>query len=335
MNNELLSVVVVPRDRFSTTTKCLDALLAHTPEPHELLVVLGGASEKFKKELIQRYSGKARFLFEPSFLGPPQSRNIALKAVRTRLAAIVENDVIVRPGWLTALLKCQKETGAAMVVPLILEDEETIHTAGNGLYRTHRNGIAFGSKELKYYKQAFYGSSNLKRERTDYGELHCQLVEVEPAIRLGVFDEHITEAGECDSGLSWTKGGRELWFEPASVAIYDLPKRIVHVEDIRFFAWRWDMRTILDGYRYFEKKWNLDISEFGNFKHFLLQFNGKCGLLPRLLPSRTALRLDQMFVYARRTAEKSLKVWTFLRGWLFGYYEWTAYDRKPKAARLK
>jgi hypothetical protein len=336
MNSERLSIVVVPRDRFSTTTKCLDTLLAHTPEPHDLLVVLGGASEKHKQELLRQYEGKARFHFEPSFLNPAVARNIALKVVQTRLAVFVENDVIVRPNWLAPLLKCQQETGAAMVVPLILEDEETIHTAGNALYITQRDGVAYGSKELKFYKQLYYGNSNLKRERTDYGEMHCQLVMVEPALRLGVYDEKITEVGECDSGLTWTKAGHQLWFEPASVVIYDLPRRVVNVEDIRLFTWRWDMRTILDGYKYFEKKWNLDIGEFGNFKHFLLLFNGKCGLLPRLLPSRATLWLDQMLVRTRRNAERTLKLWTLFRGRLFGYYEWIdAYDPESKAAHLK
>ena len=149
MNSEPLSIVVVPRDRFSTTAKCLDALLAHTPEPYELIVVLGGASKKTEEALTRRYQGRARFQFEPEFLGPARSRNIALKSIKTRLAVLMENDVIVRKGWLEPLLKCQKETGAAMVVPLILETEETIHTAGNNLYITHRDGIAFGSKELK------------------------------------------------------------------------------------------------------------------------------------------------------------------------------------------
>jgi hypothetical protein len=299
-------------------------------------VVIGGASQKTELELTQRYQGKARFHFEREFLSPARARNIALKTLKTRLAVLMENDVMVRQGWLTPLLKCQQETGAAMVVPLILESEEIIHTAGNNLYITHRDGIAFGSKELKFWQQAYYGNSNLKREKTDYGELHCQLVEVETAVRLGVYDENIMEAGECDSGLTWSKAGCELWFEPESAVIYDLPKRVVEVEDIRLFTWRWDMRLILQGYKYFEQKWKIDISEFGNFKHFLLQFNNKCGLLPRLLPSRSTLWMDQMFSRVRRNAERSLKVWTHLRGRYYGYYDWTAtYDRPSKAARLK
>jgi hypothetical protein len=44
--------------------------------------------------------------------------------------------VLVRPGWLRALLDCQREPGAVMVVPVILEAPSRIHTAGNSLYIT-------------------------------------------------------------------------------------------------------------------------------------------------------------------------------------------------------
>ena len=40
---EKCTIIVDARDRFSTTTKCLDTLLANTPEPHDLIVVMGGA----------------------------------------------------------------------------------------------------------------------------------------------------------------------------------------------------------------------------------------------------------------------------------------------------
>jgi len=44
--------------------------------------------------------------------------------------------------------------------------------------------------------------------------------------------------------------------------------------------------------------------------------------------------MDQLFAQVRRNAERSLKVWTHLRGRFYGYNEWSAaYDRPSKAAR--
>lgn len=65
------------------------------------------------------------------------------------------------------------------------------------------------------------------------------------------------------------------------------------VEDIGFFTWRWDMRAILEGYRYFENKWSLDITECGRFKGFLLETNGRVGMVARKFPSEFGLTCDR------------------------------------------
>ena len=43
------TIVVVLRDRFSTTTRCLESLVRNTSESYELLVVMGGVPEHLKK----------------------------------------------------------------------------------------------------------------------------------------------------------------------------------------------------------------------------------------------------------------------------------------------
>jgi hypothetical protein len=52
------------------------------------------------------------------------------------------------------------------------------------------------------------------------------------------------------------RAGHTMWFEPASVVHYQLWAPIT-TDDIRVFDWRWNMRSILAGYRYFEQKWGL------------------------------------------------------------------------------
>lgn len=170
--------------------------------------------------------------------------------------------------------------------------------------------------------------SNLKRERVDYGELHCQLVEVEPTLRLGAFDENILEVGEVDSGLTWAKAGYSMWFAPSSVVHYQLRGPIA-AEDIRLFEWRWNMRSVLNGYRYFERKWGLDITERGRFRAFLLHYNSQLGLLPRLFPSAAALRIQDDLDRLARLLGAALKpLWgprwllSNLQAWWIGYFDW-------------
>ena len=331
-NGEACSIIVVLRDRFSTTAKCVEHIIQNTPEPYDLVVVLGGTPRRIENDLRKRYGSKGRFVFQPHFINPTQARNIGLRAAKTRLAVLIDNDVYVRPGWFGPLLECQRETGATMVVPLILERENIIHTAGNDFYVTYENGRAYGYKELRYYGRVYSESANLKRRPTDYGELHCQLIEVEPALRLGVYDENIQEVGECDSGLTWGKAGLAMWFEPKSVVFYEPPIEIVHVEDIRFFAWRWDMRTILKGYQYFEQKWGIDITEYNSFQEWLLRWNKKLGFLPRMFPYGWALWLDRtskrFFGWLQRIVQLPLSAWNRFIAWKLGFYEWPRHEVK-------
>ena len=288
------TIVVVLRDRFSTTTRCLETLAQNTPGAHELLVVMGGVPEHLQKNWRARFGDKVRWLFEPKLLNPSESRNIGLREVRTRLAVLMDNDVYVRPGWLEPLIRCQAETGAALVVPIILDEERGIHTAGNSLFVTYLNGKAYGCKELRYGGQSYFEGCSLEREKTDYGELHCQLVVAETARKLGVYDERLREVAEVDSGLTWARAGSGMWLEPKSVVRFDYPSRISNVEDIRPFLFKWDTRAIVEGYQYFEKKWQMDITEGGKWPEFLVFLNSKLGLFPRMFPNAFGMFLDRV-----------------------------------------
>jgi glycosyltransferase involved in cell wall biosynthesis len=325
---ERSSIIVDTRDRFSSLSGCLERLHECTPEPHDLIVVMGGAPERLRSQWQRRFGDRVRFIFEPSFLNQAQARNIGMRAATTRLAVLMDSDVLVRPGWLRALLDCQRETDAVMVVPVILETETRIHTAGNTLYVNYVNGRAFGHKELRLYGMPYHEGSNLKRERTDYGELHCQLVEIEPTLRLNAYDESLLEAGEVDSGLTWAKAGHTMWFEPAAVVHFQLGAPLT-ADDIRVFDWRWNMRSILVGYRYFEQKWGIDITEQGRFQRFLYGYNRQLGLLPRLFPSAMALRIQNGLArlgWLTRAAFAPLRAPRWLannfQAWWIGYYEW-------------
>lgn len=332
--NERCSIIVVQRDRFSTTEKCIDHILQNTPEPYDLIVVFGGTPQRIETNLRNRYGSKAKFIFEPNFTNPHKARNIGLRAAATRFAVVMDNDVYVRPGWLAPLLECQRETGASMVTPLILETEKMIHAAGNGFYVTQDWGRTYGFKELRYYQKIYSEGTNLKRERTDYGELHCQLVEVELALRLGIYDEKLQDLGECDSGLTWKKAGLEMWFEPRSVVLFDHPITVTHPDDVRYFIWRWNMKTIFEGYQHFEKKWGIDMTEYHTFQEWLLKWNKKLGFFPRIFPYAWALwldlRLKQVFGLLIKLILSPLSLWNRFVAWRLGFYGWPRYEERSQ-----
>ena len=68
------AIIVGTRNRFSGMTECLDSLIAHTPEPHDLIVVAGGASEQTQNDWLRRFGDRACFIFESHFFPPRPQR---------------------------------------------------------------------------------------------------------------------------------------------------------------------------------------------------------------------------------------------------------------------
>jgi hypothetical protein len=315
---EKCTVCVVLRDRFSPTFRCLDDILKNTPDPYELLVVLGGAPSGLRRKLQEKYGHKARFIFEERFLNQAQYRNIALRETKTPLAVLMDNDVFVRPGWLTALIRCLRETNAGFVVPLILEEPNLIHAAGNDLLITHKDGKPYGMKVLRCAKIVYYEDSNLQRSRIPYGELHCQLLQVEPARKLEIFDERLHEQTEVDCGLLMAKGGYEMWFEPEAVVHFDLAVRITHAEDIRPFMFKWDIPAIIESMEYYKQKWGVDITEGGTWTDFSKYMNQKLGVWSRLFPCRASMAVDNAY----HALGFPLVLWRKIKDRLVGSHRW-------------
>jgi len=292
-SNEAVTIIMAGRDRFSRTEQCIETLIAHTPQPYHLMVVLGAAPKELESRLRERYGATVNFIFEPRFLNCSEARNIGLKLATTRLSVCMDNDVFVRPGWLPPLVRCQNETSAGLVVPLVLEDEHRVHCAGCDMFVTKKGNRSFVGKALRYNGQTVFDDTNIKRRESDYGEMHLQLVDTKAALQLGVYDDRIQEGQELDGGLAWRKAGRSMWCEPESVVVYDLPMRVDDPDDIAFFCWRWNTANIVPGYKVMHEKWDMDMTEAGTFKHFLRNMNVKVGWLPRLWHSSTALAIDR------------------------------------------
>ena len=293
MDLEKTTIVVTARDRFSTAENCFANLLKQTPEPFDLIAVIGGAPKHIESRLRERFDSRVQWIFEPEFLNTAQARNRALKLVQTRLAIFIDTDVFVRPGWYEPLVRCQLETNAEMVTPIVVDQQNRIHTAGNNFFITHENNKTYAMMELRFANQIVGKDTNIKRQESDFCEVHCQLVVADIARKLSIYDENLREFHEMDSGLTLSKARCKMMIEPSSMVYLHYTERLQDVDDIAFFCWKWDMTTIYQGIDYFEKKWGLNVNQrdvtIGYFKHV----NRRVNFFTRRWPSKTSLRLDQ------------------------------------------
>jgi GT2 family glycosyltransferase len=266
----LVTIVVVPRERFSCTRQSLESVFAHTQFPYKLIYVDGNSPAPVRRYLEQQAEAKGfQLLRTEHYLYPNQARNLGLSQVETEYVVFLDNDVIVSPNWLTALVQCAEETNAAVVGPLMCQYEpihENVHFAGGESHvwvdKTGRRRLR--EKMYDQGKQVADIRNRLDRTETELAEFHCVLVRRSIFDRLHQLDEGMLNTKEhLDFCMSVRQLGGTVYFEPASLVTY-VPGPPLKWFDLHFYMLRWSDEWTLASLKHLQQKW--DLVEDGYFK---------------------------------------------------------------------
>jgi hypothetical protein len=106
----LASLVVLCCNEADVTRLCLESVLAHTRAPYELVVVDNGSDDDTPAVLAAaaRRAGPDRVTVVRNArnLGYPAGVNQGLALARGESVVLLNNDVVVTPGWLDRLERC-------------------------------------------------------------------------------------------------------------------------------------------------------------------------------------------------------------------------------------
>ncbi len=99
----LTSIIIPTYQEKEMLVSCIDFIRRYTPEPHEIIVIDNGSTDG-----TAEYCHAQGFTFVsfPVNQGFPIACNIGLKIARGDQLLLLNNDVIVSPGWLTNMLSC-------------------------------------------------------------------------------------------------------------------------------------------------------------------------------------------------------------------------------------
>ncbi len=243
----LVTIVVVPRERFSHTRISLRSILATTTEPHELVYVDGGSPSR-TADWLRRASETHGFelIRSDRYLSPNQARNIGLARVRTRYACFIDNDVIVSPRWLEHLVRCAEETDAWIVGPLYVaglgrrgERSQHIHMAGGTAELRTETGVRILATNHGARNRPIAEVDRYARQSCDYVEFHAMLVRTDAFERTGPLDEELLSRHEyVDFGLRVKAAGGTCYNEPASRVTY-ISGPPFRLDDLPFYFLRW------------------------------------------------------------------------------------------------
>lgn len=266
INHPKVTIVVVPRERFSFSIESLKNIYEITDYDFDLIYV-DGNSPRYLKNFLRKYSAEKGFnhLRKDSYLHPNQARNIGFCEVLpdTKYVVFLDNDVLVRKHWLKELVNCAEETEAALVGPLYLEGEvgeERIHMAGGDMVIEETNGIKRLSIDMHHHmKKLSELHEPLKRFKTENIEFHAVLIRKSFLDEYGPLDDELLTTREhVDICLIAKEAGLPIYLEPKSVIHYVYPYPL-KLSDFRFHFFRWGKQATLKTIDRFEEKWNIHL----------------------------------------------------------------------------
>jgi len=273
MGDPQVTIVVVPRERFSYTERSLQSIYDHTTFPFRLVYVSAGAPSRVKQFLVFESAQKNFQLVSTDYcLAPNEARNLGLRKVKTKYVVFMDNDALVTPGWLEALVRCAEETDAWVVGPLYLIGEieianiehAFIHMAGGAAHIEEEQGRRILYDEHLLADLPLADRSQIKRGPRDYVEFHCMLVRTDVFERLGPLDEQLLSVNEhMDFCFEVRKAGGSVYMEPEALTSYVPPPRACDWRDLPFFMLRWSDAWNQASANHFDQKHG-----FSGVRHF-------------------------------------------------------------------
>jgi hypothetical protein len=239
-----IMIGVSPRERFSVAAEAMAQLFAATPEPFRLVVIDCATPERYMKEIEAVLDGRddVEIIRRPTYLLPNQSRNLLSDAsTDDEWVCLLENDVFVQSGWLTALLNACVESKADASVPLIIEGD-----IDGKIHFDKRLGriVPVGDSENQKWTilpQEYDVSDDLSEPRRvqQMIEDHCVLYAPGVIQRLPQRDEEINTREPVELAMALHSIDAKVIFEPSARVVFQ-PPLTINPDERDFFAQRWN-----------------------------------------------------------------------------------------------
>ena len=272
-----VTIVAVPRERFDCVPESLESIFQDTGYPFKLVYVDGGSPPYIQRYLEEKAKEKQfKLLRTDYYLSANRAKNLGLCEVKTKYVVFIDNDVVVKRGWLEKLVQCAEETGAAVVGPLTCisrPKHEIIHNAGGEAHielevKGDLSRRRFHQKPYLSGKLVSEVSEQLHRIQCEYVEFHCILVRTDIFERTGSFDEEMLSTNEhLDFCMSVSEVGSSIYCEREAIVTTDalavskrqakFPRPKFKPSDIPFFMLRWSDAWDIASVEHFAKKWDL------------------------------------------------------------------------------
>jgi GT2 family glycosyltransferase len=256
-----VTIIVVPRERFSVAGAALERLLEVTPQPFHLCVVDCATPSCYRQSIERALRGhpNAEIVYHDGYLRPNQSRNVGVRASkRTEWTCIMDNDVFVDPEWLPRLIRASEEEGADVAVPLIIEGDESgpVHFDYRLGYIRRKAPWITGKWVIKAPRFDYRADRSASRRWQSLIEDHCVLYRGDVLTKITPFEESISTRELIDLSMRLHAAHARIIFEPKARVVF-APPPPVEPEEREFYAFRWDRNQAAYSNEYVAKAWGI------------------------------------------------------------------------------
>ncbi|MBN2266538.1 MAG: glycosyltransferase [Candidatus Aminicenantes bacterium] len=266
----LTAIVVISADRGADTRRCVDSILAGTPEPFEIILSDVGSGPETLEVLkaLEDAHRNIHVIYNAKSTGTTGQRNQGIFYSRGGHVVLMDNDVLVQPGWLGPLLeRSAADPRAGLVGAKLLKAEiEKVYYCGAHTITLEKAGRVYGIGLVKSGPLADLDrndASVLREGEVPWYTTTALLAKRRALFEAGGFDDVGDGRGifianeDKDLSLSVRQAGYRILYCPASEAIHNHDYSKVDRKDAYHSQYRLRMEQIHKDTEYFLRKWDI------------------------------------------------------------------------------
>ncbi len=215
MKDLFVSIIIITRNRASLLRHCIERVLSQ-PFPDKEIVVVDSSSNDESEQVVAQFPEVIRVCLRGQRNNMPQARNAGIAASSGDILAFIDDDAMVKPGWLASFIKTYRDETVGAVGGRVIEmpephcDEVTgsprmlIKPSGRVI---GKNRGAFSTEEIEV-DHVPGGNMSFRREALE---------------RVGGFDPNYTLTNlreETDLCIRVKKAGWRIMFAPTMAVVH-------------------------------------------------------------------------------------------------------------------